>query len=147
MTLQGINIFSGSSDPLGAALTNPTELARKKGAIKLRYPLAFAGRSWPDVEAAYLAMAGCDETANDQLMGEMIAAKLRQHPALLEAIDARGGMPFLLASRHWTAARTSGFQAWEGDGLASRFIRNLVTGYTMAQQPVVAEQGQFVLNL
>lgn len=80
--MTGLNILSGADDWLGAALTSPTELARKKGKLADRYGLLFNGRAWPDVESAYHALKTINEQTNNQLMVELIAAKLQQHPAL-----------------------------------------------------------------
>lgn len=146
MTIEGINIFSGAPDPLGAALTNPTELARKKGTVAERYGVQFLGKAWPDVEGAYLALKTPNEHANNQLMVELIAAKLQQHPSLIEDIQRRGGLPFLLACSHWTGARSEHFKAWEGDGLKSRFIRNLVAAYKLCCSTSFAENGQLTLS-
>lgn len=104
--MTGLNILSGADDWLGAALTSPTEPARKKGKLADRYGLLFNGRAWPDVESAYHALKTINEQTNNQLMVELIAAKLQQHPALLAEIERRGGLPFLLQSSHWTGART-----------------------------------------
>lgn len=132
--IQAINIFSGSSDWLGAALTNPTELARRKGTLSLRLPVIFQGRTWPDVETAYLTLKPASREEADELMVELIIAKLQQHPVLLSEIGLRGGRPFLQACSHFTNARTPGFQAWEGHGEESRFIRNLLQAYDATTQ-------------
>jgi hypothetical protein len=48
-----MNISSNTRDPFLAALTNPTELARRKGNLPRSYPLKDKnGRMWPDSEAA-----------------------------------------------------------------------------------------------
>lgn len=141
----GINIFSGSDDPLGAALTNPTELARKKGKLAHGFPVVFQNHEWPDIELAYAKLAGPDEMDNDQLMVELIAAKLTQYPALVAEVEERGGLAFLETCQHATGARTAGFQAWEGVGAASRFIRNLLAAYAAVSQGQVSARGQFQL--
>ena len=51
--MKGINIWSGCSIGIGAALTNPTELAFRKGNLKNHYPVEFKGRVFRDAEAAY----------------------------------------------------------------------------------------------
>ena len=51
--MEGINIWSGSDIGIGAALTNPTELAFRKGNIKNRYPVTFRGVNFRDAESAY----------------------------------------------------------------------------------------------
>lgn len=143
--LDPINIFSGAKG-LGGALTNPTELARRKGCIDRPYPVIFDGREFVDVETAYhvLAQGNPGESARDALMQELIAAKFRQHPELDAAVRDAGGESWLARCTHWTSARTERAQSWEGAGLDSRFIRNLVVGYRQAQTLLV-ERGQQTL--
>lgn len=143
--VEPINIFSGA-EGLGGALTNPTELARRKGCVKQAYPVLFAGRLWTDVETAYHVLA--QDTAvveeRDALMIELIASKFRQHDELRRQVTENGGAPWLRACSHFTNARTARAQSWEGAGLESRFIRNLVLGFERAQHPPT-EQGQGTL--
>lgn len=127
----GINIFSGEGG-LGSVLTNPTELAREKGLLQRQYPVQFMGRLWPDAEAAYQHLKRGDIRADDRLMAEIIAAKFRQHPRILDAVNEKGGASFIVACSHITGARTESSKAWEGTGLESRFLRNLLAGYEMA---------------
>lgn len=127
----GINIFSGEGG-LGSALTNPTELAREKGMLQRQYPVQFMGRLWPDAEAAYQHFKRGSDPDDDRLMAEIIAAKFRQHPRLLDAVNAKGGAAFLAACSHLTGAHSESAKAWEGKGPESRFIRNLLVGYEMA---------------
>lgn len=143
--IEPINIFSGAGG-LGGALTNPTELARRKGCITQAYPVLFSGRLWPDVETAYhvLAQHTEDVAERDSLMVELIAAKFRQHLQLLADVTDNGGVRWLQACSHFTSARTARAQSWEGAGMASRFIRNLVSGFERAQEPAT-EQGQGTL--
>lgn len=128
--MRGYNIWSGSAEGngLAAALTNPTCISRRKGTIVRDYPVSFDGREWPDAERAYLTLAR-DTDERDDLMVRIIAAKLRQHPRLGEAVTRKGGASFLEVCTHHTGARTDRFRKWEGDGLESRFIRNLVRAY------------------
>jgi hypothetical protein len=140
-----INIYSGASG-LGGALTNPTELARKKGCIDKAYPVVFRGRRWPDVETAYQVLAGeePDIATRDKLMHELIAAKFVQHPDLQAEVAERGGRQWLEQCTHWTGAKSERFQRWEGRGLESRFIRNLAEGYELAGA-AATEEGQLAL--
>lgn len=129
MTFKGVNIYSGTLDgELAAALTNPTELARRKGKLSTSYPIHFYDRAWRDVEESYLALAKFErnEMQCDVLMAKMIATKFLQHPRLIEGVKQAGGALFLMACRHFTG-RTN---EWTGAGMQSRFIRNLVCGYT-----------------
>jgi len=103
--MRGINIYSGAGG-LGSALTNPTELAFQKGAIRERYPIRFGKRRWPDVETAYQTLKGEGRATNDRLMAELIAAKFLQYPDLLAQVKERGGRAFLEACEHFTGARS-----------------------------------------
>lgn len=144
-TSEGINIFSGETG-LGAALTNPTELAKSKGGIERSYPVVFGVRRYPDVETAYHLLADKGDTAaTDRLMAELIAAKFQQHPDLADEVRQRGGSTWLAKCSHFTSARSESAQAWEGQGLQSRFIRNLVAGYELAQTASRTENGQQLL--
>jgi len=143
--VEPVNIFSGAMG-LGGALTNPTELARRKGCITQAYPVQFKGRLWPEVEIAYhvLAKHTEDVAERDELMVELIAAKFRQHATLLQQVTDNGGVEWLSRCSHFTNARTARAQSWEGAGMASRFIRNLVAGFQRVQEPAT-EQGQGTL--
>lgn len=126
----GINIFSGE-EGLGSVLTNPTELAREKGFLQRQYPVQFRGKLWPDAEAAYQHFKRGLPQEDDRLMAEIIAAKFRQHPRILDAVNKKGGAAFITACSHVTGARTDSARAWEGKGTDSRFIRNLLAGYEL----------------
>lgn len=139
--MEGINIFSGEVG-LGGALTNPTEMAKRKGCIESRYPITYGSRAYPDVEHAYHVLATGETDSDDELMANLISRKFLEHPALLAEVSACGGREFLEACSHFTNARSEGFQSWEGQGRDSRFIRNLVTGYTKALAGEVLVDGQ-----
>lgn len=139
--MRGINIFSGEHG-LGGALTNPTEMAKRKGCIAERYPITYHNRAYPDVELAYHVLASGNVTSDDELMANLISQKFLQHPSLLETVTARGGKEFLESCSHFTNARSVGFQSWEGQGRESRFIRNLIAGYEKAIAGEVLVDGQ-----
>jgi hypothetical protein len=142
--MEGLNIFSGEHG-LGGALTNPTEMARRKGCIDVRYPVTFHSRAYPDVELAYHVLASGNVESDDDLMANLIAQKFLEHPALLETVTAKGGVAFLENCSHFTNARSADFQSWEGQGRESRFIRNLVSGYEKALLGEVLVNGQSAL--
>jgi hypothetical protein len=123
-----VNIWSGSPDPLGAALTNPTELARRKGRLTRSYPVEVDGRVFEDAEAAYQAAKA--RSGDVEAAARIIELKLRQHPDLVKWVQARGGRAWLESCSHHTGARSARFQWWEGQGLESRFIRTLVEAYS-----------------
>lgn len=137
----GVNIFSGAEDTLGAALTNPTVLSRQKGKLTRGYPILFNGKRFPDAESAYQVSKGV-AADRDEMMIEVIAAKLRQHPNLAEDVKARGGSAWLAQCSHLTGAKSEAAQSWEGVGTQSRFIRNLIAGYEAYLSGVSSELGQ-----
>lgn len=149
MTHSPMNIWSGSREGCGlaAALTNPTTLSVRKGTTVHQYPVAilvplttFSGillnpnKTFPDAEAAYQALKTlCTTTEEtDEMMSHVIALKFAQHPRLFTVTSNRGGGAYLATCSHYTGARSASFRSWEGTGMASRFIRNLVTGYGLA---------------
>lgn len=122
-----MNISSRSADPFLAALTNPTELARRKGNVTRSYPLVDkTGRVWRDAEAAYKAYKTGDTPRDERLMVRIIALKLKQHPCLVEGIKARGGIAFLERCDHLVGIKGS---RWEGKERHSRFIRCLIVAF------------------
>lgn len=134
----GVNIFSGSNalNGLAAALTNPTEMAVSKGMLSKHYPIEARGVSYQSVELAYQALKGLVDDSpesRDSLMVELIAQKFRQHQDLALAVQEQGGSLWLKLCTHYTGAKSERFQAWEGTGLKSRFIRNLVKGFELSQ--------------
>lgn len=130
-----MNISSRATDPLLAALTNPTELARKKGNLTRAYPVTDkTGRRWPDAEAAYKAFKTGDTPRDEHAMVRIIAAKLVQHPELAAGVRERGGVAFLERCDHLVGVKSS---RWEGRGRASRFIRCLIDAFerTSSEKP------------
>lgn len=129
--MEGINIWSGSDIGIGAALTNPTELAFRKGNIKKRYPVVFRDVNFPDAEAAYQKHKSRDLQESIEVMTEIIVCKLQQHPRLFEEITKRGGVEWLKQCRHIVGVRNS---RWEGNGLESNFILCLVFAYQLCSE-------------
>lgn len=133
-----MNIFSGSRDGngLAAALTNPTEISKRKGTIVQSYPVTIYGHQFPDAETAFFALCkqhrATTDPEVDQIMVDLIFSKFQQHLRLFQRVKALGGVSFLEKCRHFTNARTERFQKWEGHGRESRFIRNLIAGYEAA---------------
>jgi uncharacterized protein YeaO (DUF488 family) len=136
----GWNIYSRSRDGQGlaAALTNPTVLSRKHGAITQDFPISFRGQSYPDVERPYLKLGKLcsSDQERDELMIELIVLKFKMYPWLFFAILEMGGIPFLETCTHFTYARTEAFRSWEGYGRESRFIRNLIEAYRRAEEVI-----------
>jgi hypothetical protein len=122
-----VNISSRATDPFLAALTNPTELARRKGHLDRAYPVVDkTGKCWPDSEAAYQAFKTGDTARDERVMVRVIAAKLQQHSELVDGIEERGGVAFLERCTHLIGVRNN---RWEGRGRESRFIRCLIAAY------------------
>lgn len=141
----GINIYSGEPG-LGGALTNPTQLAKQKGCIQQRYPVNYKGRTYPDAEIAYHALKTGVIAIDDLMMTEVIACKFRQHEKLLNAVLARGGSNWLASCSHITGSSGSSATNWEGAGLNSRFIRNIVSAFDLAtSDSTFGEAPQFEL--
>ncbi len=129
------NIFSNTEDgPLAAALTNPTTLSFARGRIPHQYPVTVEGVSYQDAEEAYqtLKPMATTEDEQDQIMVVVIAAKFHQYPELLQQVVKAGGVDFLSKCSHKTGAKTKQVKAWEGVGMGSRYIRNLVGGLKAA---------------
>lgn len=113
--IEGINIFSGSKDVLGRALTNPTHVnpknafavSSKRGGLgqfakSLDKGIDYNGKHYQDVEEAYFATRKTPGATkeNKALIQDIIKQKLLQHPELIKAIDERGGEEFLNKSFH-----------------------------------------------
>lgn len=127
MELRPGNIWSGSRTL--AVLTNPTELARKKGNLKNHYPVRIGDHEYADVEDWYQTQKRIaprqytfDELKKIMIVG--MEAKLKQHPRIMTAITESGGVKFLEACEH----RVNGGR-WEGKGLDSAFIWCLAVAY------------------
>ena len=134
-----MNISSRSSDPLLAALTNPTELARRKGNLATSYPLVDkTGRVWRDAEAAYKAYKTGDTPRDERVMVRIIALKLKQHPALVEGLTARGGVSYLERCDHLVGIKGS---RWEGRSRESRFIRCLISAFETVLRDAAEHSG------
>lgn len=98
-----MNIWSGSQDPLGAALTNPTTWSRRKGGIQRDYPVTVDGVTFPDAEAAYKAAQR--RPGDVEAMIPIIALKFQRHEQLVRWVEARGGREWLLLCSHMVGAR------------------------------------------
>ncbi len=125
------NIASNSTDPFLAALTNPTELAKRKGKVGKSYPLTINGVQYPDLEAAYKTYQRerGPNAFNKELMFALMCKKWETYPSLLAETEKRGGGPYLASLAHLV---TGG--PWEGIGVDSPFIAQLVRSYTHVQQ-------------
>ena len=128
----GINIYSGTLG-LGGALTNMTDRALEKRRIKHAYPVKVGEVNYVDVEHAYqsLKVIGAHDY-NDGLMVDLICLKFKRHTKLFDLVKQYGGEDWLASCSHITGAKSASFQSWEGQGIESRFIRNLIAGYRKA---------------
>jgi hypothetical protein len=105
----GINIFSGSKDVLGRALTNPTHynpknptaVSIKRGGLGefsfLNNGIIYNDIKYVDVEEAYFALKTQNGVTKNNiiLLTDLIKTKLTQYPVLIEEITKRGGVEFL----------------------------------------------------
>mgnify|MGYP000871383860 FL=1 len=135
--------ISSNSKGLAAALTNPTELAKKKGNLTESYPVTVRGKEYPDAEAAYQALKGTatkDDGPNStyNLMVEILKAKLEQYPRLVSEIDKAGGKSWLSKATHQPTSRNT---VWETGG-KNWFIKALTDAYLSVKGPesVVTEE-------
>lgn len=135
--------ISSNSKGLAAALTNPTELAKKKGNLTVSYPVTVRGKEYPDAEAAYQALKGTatkDDGPNStyNLMVEILKAKLEQHPRLVSEIDKVGGKSWLSKATHQPTNKNT---VWETGG-KNWFIEALTDAYLSVKGPesVTTEQ-------
>jgi hypothetical protein len=123
------NISSNSKDSLLAALTNPTELSYRKGNIKCHYPITDNnGEIWKDAEQAYKRFKVGEIEKDMGIMTRIIVAILKQYPALLVAIEKRGGIEWLKTCSHIVGITNS---RWEGRGMNSKFIVCLTNAYAV----------------
>ena len=125
------NIWSGAKNGL-AVLTNPTEIAFKKGNLKKHYPVVYNGRTYRDSEAFYKAKSR-DVKPNTkrcyQICSCAISLKLKQHPEIFETIKLSGGVAFLEKCSHKVYNKS---RRWEGNGRDSGYIRCLINAYELA---------------
>lgn len=122
-----MNIWSGSKYVLGAALTNPTHIAVRKGNLAKDMPIVDKnGKTWPNAEYAYKAYKTGNLNQDIAIMTHIIRAKLEQYPWLIKGIEGAGGVAWLETCWHQTGAR---FSRWEGKGRDSAFIRALIAAY------------------
>jgi exodeoxyribonuclease-5 len=135
----GVEISSYSKG-LGAALTNPTEMAKSRGNITQSYPVEFNGKTYKDVETAYQALKDKSEartkpakenSKNYKLMVDLIKAKLQQHPGLVTEITKQGGASWISSSTHQPTKQNT---VWETGG-QNWFIESLTDAYNAVAQP------------
>jgi hypothetical protein len=140
----GIEISSYSKG-LGAALTNPTEMAKSRGNITQSYPVEFNGKTYKDVETAYQALKDKSEartkptkenSKNYKLMVDLIKAKLQQHPRLVSEITKQGGAAWISSSTHQPTKQNT---VWETGG-QNWFIESLTDAYNAVTQPQATEK-------
>ncbi len=112
--MKGINIFSGSKDVLGRALTNPTHYNPKnkyavsinRGGLgkysELDNGILYNNILYKDVEEAYfsLKIEGHVNKYNRKLLISLIETKFKQYTILINDIKERGGLDFLKKCIH-----------------------------------------------
>lgn len=131
--------ISSDAKGLGAALTNPTELSKKKGNIEQDYSITYKDKDYISVEAAYQAnkvdetktKPNKSESANYNLMVELITEKLHTYPKLVSAITKLGGLGYLAKAVHQPTKQNT---VWETGG-KDWFVDALKEAYTVANLP------------
>ena len=148
--MKGINIFSGSLDVLGRALTNPTHYNPRndyaasinRGGLGkysvLDDGIVYKDILYTDVEDAYFALkiVGHANKNNKELLTSLIEAKFRQYPILIEDIKEKGGLDFLKKCIHTynntddpeTFERNTSNKSWTSN-TGDAFIICLVQAY------------------
>lgn len=116
------NIWSGN--PALSHFTNPTELAFRKGTLKVHLPVEVNGVKYSDAEQAYQLLKRPDKS-KELLMAMILYHKLSQHHYLWKQIQNSGGLEWVKKCSH----NVTGKSWWEGDGLGSPFIFCLYTAY------------------
>ncbi len=136
--------ISSDAKGLGGALTNPTELSKKKGNIEQDYSITYKEKDYISVEAAYQAnkvdetktKPNKSESANYNLMVELITEKLHTYPKLVRAITKLGGLMYLAKAVHQPTKQNT---VWETGG-KNWFIDALKEAYTAANLPDSTKQ-------
>jgi hypothetical protein len=114
--------ISSNSKGLAGALTNPTEIAKRKGNIDKSYPITYGGTLYKDVEEAYQRLKDKTEarkkpkkedSRNYRLMVDLITAKLNQFPELVDQIKEKGGSEWILNAVHQPTNKGT---VWETEG-------------------------------
>lgn len=145
---KGIEISSNTKG-LGAALTNMTELAKRKGNIAQSYRVYYQWlnkegeaeeQNFEDVEEAFQELKdkseantkpSIDKSKNYKLMVNLITAKLEQHPRLVSEITKQGGSAWILSSTHQPTTKNT---VWETGG-QNWFIKSLNDAYLSQLKP------------
>lgn len=128
MKFEAGNIWSGSKNGI-AVLTNPTEIAFRKGNLKSHYPVMYNGKIYADSEALYHKLSVNCKADNErcyEFCTVAIICKLNQYPRIVKAIEDSGGVAFLKKCSHKVYGKCA---RWEGNGLDSGFIRCLIKAY------------------
>ena len=132
-TKSPINISSNSKG-LAGALTNPTELSKRKGNISKDYPITHNGVEYISVEEAFqknkvdetVTKPSKDKSSNYKLMVKLITNKLLAYPELVKGIDKEGGMDYLNKVVHQPTNKNSvwetGGQNWFMDALKEAYV-------------------------
>lgn len=126
------NIWSGNRNL--AVLTNPTEIAFRKGNLKRHYPITYHGTIYKDSEAFYQAKTRGIKPDTErcyQICHCAILLKLRQYPEIFKAIEDSGGIEFLKQCSHVVYNKSS---RWEGFGENSGYIRCLISAFKIAER-------------
>ena len=134
------NIYSKSPDPFLRALTNPTLRAKD---LKYPYEVQYSGYKFADADSAFFGLReALPEDMNLELLADINAAKFMQNPKLMDTLVKRSNgdvESYLNTLVHRTGKNSP---KWEGEGLQSRAIQALNTGYSRAVQGQLAVEAQ-----
>lgn len=142
-----------SGDSLAAALSMATANAKYRKNVEQEYPVSFggnperppnpnlkvekyfkvkpAGEPFVSAEDAYQHFAvGLDGQQKYQLMVDLLAAKLEQHPELVMGIAQRGGTAWLATCSY---RDPNNDRLWGGKGNNSGFIKALSQAYVICR--------------
>ena len=124
--ITGINIYSKSNDPLGKRLTNPNWYAKDLMDVETPYKANASKIKAPQLNAQEALRYDMN------LMYKLQVQKFQKNPELIDEINERGGLQFILNSEHTVGVRGS---RWEGKGTDSNFIKVLAQSYiTVAKE-------------
>ena len=83
-----------------------------------------------------------NKAVNFDIMVEIITAKLQQHPELIQGINERGGLDYILNSTH----EVTGDKYWESSG-ENKFIEALAKAYEqVSTQPTPKAKGKMTFS-
>lgn len=130
-------ITIGADSEFGLALNNPSD--RKNP--DLAHPIDFDGQTHPSVQHAYSEIVNRDGVPQRQTYGlirNLMTAKLKQYPQIVEGIESRGGYKWLYSCNHVLP----GNDFWSGEGKDSALIGVLSSSFKQAKSSSKEKSGE-----